>query len=188
MLRISKYLFFVLLLTSYTNSYAEVVESGVSFTDSTTVADTPLVLNGTGTRKATIFKVKVYAAGLYTATKSNSAEEILLMKTPSYLRMVFVRDVGREKFVDGFIEGIEENNEATPELMNTLEKFNRNMRDVKDGELAELTFIPGDRVIAKIGLGDTFEVVDEVFPTALLRVWLGKSPPNKSLKEGLLGK
>ena len=51
-----------------------------------------LSLNGVGTRKATIFKVKVYDAALYLEKKSKNAEEILDSNQIKRVDMFFLRD------------------------------------------------------------------------------------------------
>lgn len=72
---------------------AGTVIEGVDFKDSLEVAKSKLILNGAALRTATIFKVKVYAIGLYTAAKSSDPAEIVAAKTPKLVRMKFLRDV-----------------------------------------------------------------------------------------------
>ena len=66
----------------------------VTFPDSVKAGNAELLLNGLGLRKATMFNVKVYVAGLYLPQKSSDAGQILAANRPWRLELRFVRDVG----------------------------------------------------------------------------------------------
>lgn len=70
--------------------------AGVTMADASTVEDRPLVLNGMGVRKATIFRVKVYVAGLYLERRSRSAADIIRSEQTKRLDVVLLRDVDRD--------------------------------------------------------------------------------------------
>src|SRR3954471_3133323 len=78
---------------------------GVTMADAITVEDRPLVLNGMGVRKATIFRVKVYVAGLYLERRSRSAADIIRSEQTKRLDVVLLRDVDRGDAVDAWREG-----------------------------------------------------------------------------------
>jgi hypothetical protein len=60
------------------------------------------------------------------------------------------------------------------------------MRDVKTGDSITLDFSGGKvDVFINNALIDSME--GESFLSALLAIWLGPKPPNKPLKEGILG-
>ena len=80
---------------------------GVSLPDRMQAPDRqPLVLNGMGVRKATLFKVKVYVAGLYLPESSSDAQAIIDQDRARHLTLHFVRDVDagdiREAWQEGF--------------------------------------------------------------------------------------
>jgi len=68
--------------------------AGVSVPDQSQVESSTLVLNGLGLRQATILKVNVYVAALYTAKATSDPNAILGSNTPKQLVLHFVRDVG----------------------------------------------------------------------------------------------
>src|SRR4051812_36731362 len=72
------------------------------FQDSINFDGKTLRLNGTGIRKATIFNVEVYAAGLYLEQKSLNALEILNSKSVKIIEMKFLRDVSSDKMKDAW--------------------------------------------------------------------------------------
>lgn len=170
------------------HSYAQVEESGVQFPETQDLGDTKLLLNGTGTRLATWFKVHVYAAGLYVAGKSTDATKILESETPKYLAMQFVRSVGAEKLRDAWETGLKNNSEDFNRVKDSLKQLNAAMKDVEEGDRMEVAFYPGDMVVLKMSGGSSVTIKDKYFPRDLLAVWLGATPPNEELKDGLLGR
>lgn len=173
---------FLILLTS-----TELLASD-DFTPPTTyqLGDSELILNGFGYRKATIFKVKVYLAALYLTEKMNSPELVLGSHSPKVVSMKFVRDVSNEKLREGWEKGINSNFAAAKDIATEFQHFQSLMRDIKDGEVLKFEFLNNSVTVyindTKIG-----EVDSQTFQTALLSVWLGKNPPNESLKQELLG-
>ena len=163
-------------------------ESGVTFPASSFVNETKLELVGTGTRKATIFGVKVYAAAYYAASIDSNAATHLAAKTPSKLMMIFLRNVTSDKLQKAWNEGIEKNSPGGfSKVAASLKKLNGLMKDVNAGDRFTFTFIPEKGVEAQIGRTPAVMLEDSSFVSALLSVWFGEHPPNKALKNGLLG-
>ena len=100
------FLIFSLLMTS--NVFA-LKMADKELKDSLTMQGKELVLNGAGIRKATIFNVKVYVAGLYTKSKSNDPKKILDSTDPKYIIMHFLRDVDKDKISGAWSEAFENN-------------------------------------------------------------------------------
>ena len=69
---------------------------GVNFPDQAQVEGSNLTLNGLGLRQATMLKVSVYVAALYTAKPSADPNAILGSDSPKELILQFVRDVGAD--------------------------------------------------------------------------------------------
>jgi len=157
------------------------------FPSKVTIENQPLVLNGVGTREATIFSVDVYHAGLYVKQKSTDPKVILNAAAPKYLEMHFVRDVDRDDIVGAYEEGFEKNcKEVCGQIRNEIKAFNGLMKNMKEGETMALEFLPKTTKIS-FNSKETGKVDGEAFGKTLLTIWLGKSPPNAGLKEGLLG-
>src|SRR5438034_5603875 len=82
---------------------------GVNFPDQAQVEGSNLMLNGLGLRQATMLKVSVYVAALYTAKPSADPNAILGSDSPKELILQFVRDVGADDLRKGWEEGFEKN-------------------------------------------------------------------------------
>lgn len=159
---------------------------GVKLPDAITVGQTALTLNGAGTRRATIFRVRVYVAGLYLEKKSSSPESILTSPGPKQLTMQFVRAVDADDIADAWRRGFEENNPKTIPLTTKLNYLINGLGDMEVGSTIILSF-SGQGVTLRAGqLTNT--VNDPNFAAAVLKIWLGANPPDEGLKTGLLGK
>jgi Chalcone isomerase-like len=88
--------------------------AGVSVPDQVQVEDSTLVLNGAGLRQATMLKVNVYVAALYTAKATSDPDAILGSSTPKQLVLQFVRTVGAADLNKAWEEGFTAN--AKPQL------------------------------------------------------------------------
>ena len=80
-------LFIFLILSSASVSKAEVIIDNFSFSEETTVDAKKLFLNGTAFRKASLFNVKIWLAGLYLESKSNQSDEILSSPSVKMIRI-----------------------------------------------------------------------------------------------------
>ncbi|MCP4501607.1 MAG: hypothetical protein GY822_16740 [Deltaproteobacteria bacterium] len=148
-------------------------------------ADT-LVLNGKGMREATVFKVDVYEGALYLKKKSSNATVILKTDAPWSLKMNFVRDVKKGKLTSAWSDGFKNN--AGGKGQTGLKKLNSWMGNIKDGQSMSFTYVPGVGTEVRFAGKVKGTIKGADFGRALLSVWLGKTPPSKRLKKGLLGK
>lgn len=160
--------------------------AGVSLPDQATVGEKALVLNGLGLRTATMLKVKVYVIGLYLESKSNDAGAIIGSRQNKRLEIHFVHNVTAKELRDGWKEGFEDNYKDVDSIKNEIAKFNASMRDVKSGDSIVLD-ISGDTVAVMINGSKIDSMKGNAFQQALLSIWLGRKPPNKGLKKGILG-
>ncbi|MCW8936039.1 MAG: chalcone isomerase family protein [Gammaproteobacteria bacterium] len=164
--------------------------AGISFSEQVSVdgIEKQLVLNGAGIRYKFFFKI--YAGALYLPAKQSSADAVL--KTPQANRVVmhFLYDeVEKEKLVNAWLEGFEENVESAVfiALKDRLDKFNAMFLNLHKGDVVLLDYIPeqGTRVTIK---GEQKGVINGAdFNQALLSVWLGKEPVTEELKDAMLG-
>ena len=165
---------------------------GINFSDTIEIEGKNFVLNGAGMRikKIAFVGVKVYAAGLYLESKEKNPARILNEDVSKCLLMHFVySNVGREKLKEAFLEGFQSNNSIlTEKLRSSVDRFLSFWDDMKSGDEAKLIYIKdkGTKVIIKNREIGTIEGKD--FSRLLFSVWLGDNPPNKELKEGLLGR
>lgn len=147
----------------------------------------PLLLNGAGVRKKFFFKV--YAAGLYLPAYQTSTAAVLKLPGPKRVRMHFLyKEVEREKLVNGWQEGFENNLDSASfqQVATRLTKFNQLFRTMQRGDVIDLDYRPatGTHVLFNGKLQGTIEGAD--FYAALLQVWLGDEPADSKLKSALL--
>jgi hypothetical protein len=161
---------------------------GVSFPERLQVDGTELTLNGLGMRKATFLKVNVYVAALYVTRPSRDPKLLLQSTGPEELILHFVRDVGVDDLTKAWNEGFERNSkEQLAAFKDRIARLNGWMSDMKSGQ--RLTFIrrPGAGVEVQVNGTAKGSIEGDDFARALLAIWLGASPPNPELKQGLLG-
>ena len=155
--------------------------------DQVTVAGKSLKLNGAGLRQATILKVNVYAAGLYLEKPSGDGEAIANSDQAKSIEMIFMRDVSAKQMAEAFGEGFEKNCVAgCAELKQFISKLQGLLKDMKKGETMAFHFLP-EGVEVMIRGQKAGSVGDKAFSHQLIRVWIGKNPPNAGLKDGFLG-
>ena len=160
---------------------------GKSFSDSATVGGKKLVLNGLGMREATVFKVDVYAGGLYLPAKSKDAKAIITTDQPWRLELKFVRDVDKSDMTKAFSKGFAKNAAGAAALKPKIAKRNGMMRDIDDGSSMALSYVPDKGTSLELAGKKVGTIKGADFAKGLLSVWLGKKPPNAGLKRGLLG-
>jgi len=162
--------------------------SGVKLPDQVTVQGKTLKLNGTGLRQATILKINAYAAGLYLENTMHEADAIANSDQAKSIEMVFMRDVSAKQMADAFAEGFDKNCLAgCTELKPNIAKLQGLLKDMKKGETMAYHFL-ADGVDVMIRGQKMGRVGDKAFSHQLIRVWIGKNPPNSELKDGLVGK
>jgi hypothetical protein len=161
---------------------------GVSFPDRMRVDSSELTLNGLGARKATFLEVNVYVAALYSQQPSRDPKVLLAASGPDELILQFVRNVGVDDLTKAWNEGFERNSKSQlPAFKDRIAKLNSWMTDMKTGQ--RLTFIRRPGAGIEVGVNGTVKgtIEGDDFARALLAIWLGETPPNPELKQGLLG-
>ncbi len=153
------------------------------FQDLFSVAGQHLKLNGLGLRKATLFKVRVYAAGLYLMTPSQNSQAILNSPHPKVLVMKFLRDVSQQQINEAWEATFQK---STIKFAQELIQLKKIMPNAKKGDTLEYVFF-NDKTEFRIN-----KIVIENMPSgewgkALLATWIGDNPPTEELKRGLLG-
>ncbi len=146
-----------------------------------------LILNGAGIRSKFFFKI--YIGALYLEKGSRDAAKIIETDSVKRIVMHFLYDeVSKEKLVDGWNEGFENNTDSKQlaQLGERIKAFNAFFDTVHAGDVIVLEYQPqiGTGVIIKgkrKGL-----IVGKDFNDALLRIWLGKDPVTTDLKKAML--
>ena len=117
----------------------------MNFEDRIRLADTDLVLNGTGLRAVLMFKG--YAAGLYLLKKARTPEQVLATPGAKRVQMKMLLDVEAKEFVKAIDVGIKRNSSEAQQaaLKDRMAQFDRNVAQigtVKKGDVVNLDFIP----------------------------------------------
>nr|NIP72653.1 hypothetical protein [Gammaproteobacteria bacterium]NIR97648.1 hypothetical protein [Gammaproteobacteria bacterium]NIT63309.1 hypothetical protein [Gammaproteobacteria bacterium]NIV20227.1 hypothetical protein [Gammaproteobacteria bacterium]NIX11238.1 hypothetical protein [Gammaproteobacteria bacterium] len=97
--------------------------------------------------------------------------------------------VSTEKLIEVWTDGIRENH--TPEEAAALEprlnKTYRMFRTMHKGDVVQLDYLPGEGTRVSINGERVGTVSGADFYRAVLRVWLGRTPTDRRLKEAMLG-
>jgi hypothetical protein len=170
---------------------ATVEVAGVKLEETVHVANQDLKLNGAGIRYKVIFKV--YVAGIYLAEKKNKVEDILAVPGAKRITLVFLRDLGSESFGQAFMDGIKKNTDLAerakfvPQEL-TFGQLFASIPELKKGDILTTDWIPGSGTMVSLNGKKIIDSVPDVqFYNALLKIWLGRSPPDSKLKSALLG-
>jgi hypothetical protein len=175
-----------------TSAQAQAVEVGnAKFPATATVGNTSLQLNGAGMRYKLV--IKVYAAGLYVQTKSNSVDAILAAPGPKRIHVVMQRGIDGRELGKLFTEGMRKNapkEEFSKSVPGTLEmgEIFAAKKMLEAGDTFYADYIPGQGTQVIINgkqYGDTIK--EPEFYKSLLLIWLGKDPADWKLKDALLG-
>lgn len=173
-------------------AWADLTVAGVKYEDATEVAGSKLALNGAGIRTKVIFKV--YTAGLYLAKKAATPDEVLAQPGAKRISLTMLRDVDADEFGAAFAKGIEDNNDAAAlaRLGPSIQRMNRIFADHKKlatGDSIAIDWVPGAGTLIRVkGAAQGEPIREPEFYAALLRIWLGAAPADRSLKDALLGK
>jgi len=161
---------------------------GIEFPSHLQLEGNELTLNGLGMRKATFLKVNVYVAGLYVVRPSRDARALVESNGPDELILHFVRSVGVDDLRKAWVEGFARNSQAeVAALQGRVSQLNAWMSDVKAGERLIFVRRPGVGVRVEVNGTTKGVIAGDDFSRAFLAIWLGATPPNAELKDGLLG-
>jgi hypothetical protein len=161
---------------------------GVNISDTTTVGNQKLVLNGAGLRKKLF--IKVYTGALYLPAKQNSPDFILTGDTPRQLVMHFVFDVEKEKIAEAWQEGLTANTpKASAGVKQAFATLSSWMEDMKKGEKIVMTYVPGTGTTVEVKGRSKGVLPDKAVADAILATWIGPKPgPGEDFKKAVLGR
>ena len=165
--------------------------AGVKYESTEQVGTAKLQLNGAGIR----YKfVKVYTAGLYLPAKAATPEAVYASAGPKRIHIVMLREINAEELGKLFTRGIEQNvtreefTKVIPAVIRMSDVFSLRKR-LLPGEWFTIDYMPGTGSVITINGQRVPEPIKEPeFFTALMKIWLGKSPADTQLKDALLGK
>ena len=161
--------------------------AGVRLPSVVQVGEKLLLLNGMGLRTRTVFKVKVYVAGLYLEKRSTDAAAVIASDQPKRVELVFLRDLDRAQITDAIGEGFARNSkDKSGALKPRLEKLKGFIPDVKEQDRLVITYLPGKGTSVAVRGTEKGVLEGKDFADALFAVWLGNDPVDADLKSALL--
>ncbi len=174
-------------------AFAQTTEvAGVKFPNTAQVGNTKLQLNGAGVRFKVVFKV--YAAGLYLTEKATTTEAVLATPGPRRLQIVMLRDIDGNELGKLFTKGMEQNapreefSKSIAGIMRMSDIFSARKK-LLAGESFAVEWVPGTGTVISVnGKVEGAPIKEPEFYSALMKIWLGKSPADPLLKDALLGK
>lgn len=165
---------------------------GVKYEASEQLGSARLVLNGAGVRYKAIFKV--YTAALYLGAKVGTPDEVYAAPGPKRMHIVMLRDIDANELGKLFTRGMQDNaprEEFSKSIAGTLRMSDifSAKKKLTAGEYFYIDWAPGVGTTVVINGKAAGEPIKEPeFFTALMKIWLGKSPADAQLKSALLGK
>jgi len=149
-----------------------------------------LVLNGAGLR--TLLGFRVYVAALYLPEPQHEAAQVLDGDVPKRLQVTLLRNITTEKNLDALKDGLIANN--SPVEMGGIKTevghflaLLQQVHEIQAGTVIVLDYLPGVGTQVEIGNKDLGTIQGERFNRAVLKIWLGSNPIQRSLKKALLG-
>jgi hypothetical protein len=162
---------------------------GVTFPDSYTVDGQTLILNGIGVRRVTIFRVRIYVAGLYLPRQSHDAAAIMASRGPTVLRLEFIHSGSKAQVEKQYREGEAQNcghGGCAASDQSDFERLVAAAPAVEPGDTSTYIFTDkGVKVLANDKMIGDFADVD--LARQLLRGFIGDHPPTQELRSALLG-
>ena len=164
---------------------------GVKYEATQQLGNAKLHLNGAGVRYKAVFKV--YAAGLYLASKAATPEEVLAAPGPKRLQIVMLRDIDGSELGKLFTRGMQDNapreefSKSIPGTLRMSDIFSAKKK-LTAGESFSIDWVPNVGTLVVVNGKPQGEPIKEPeFFSALMKIWLGKSPADSQLKSALLG-
>jgi hypothetical protein len=173
-------------------SAAQVDVAGVKLNDTLDLRGSTLQLNGAGVRYKLV--IKVYTAGLYLQGKAATPEAVLAAPGPKRLQITMLRDIDGNELGKLFTRGMQDNasrEEFAKSIPGTIKmgEIFATRRKLTAGESFAVDWVPGTGTVISVNGKTAAEPIKEPeFFSALMHIWLGKSPADAQLKDALLGR
>jgi Chalcone isomerase-like len=171
-------------------SLAHAIEvDGIRMAESVDVNGQHLVLNGCGTRHATIFRVNVYVAGLYLPARMTDSAQILADGTFKHLIAVFKRGVGRDQAQGAFRDSIRQAaGGQAGAIASDISRFEQWVPGWEENQRMVATYTPGTGVSITATQARAPFTAGTAFGTALFGTWAGTRPVDDELRDYLTGR
>ncbi len=161
--------------------------SGVSVSEKLNIESKPMLLNGIGIRSKFFFDL--YVGSLYLSTKTRDADEAMGEKFAAIRLNIISGLITEDKMQEAIVEGFEHatNGNVKPIKANIDEFMSLFDTGIKEGDQFTFVFHKGVGVTAYKNMNKLTDIKSETFRHALMAIWLGHKPAQKSLKKKMLG-
>jgi hypothetical protein len=144
-----------------------------------------LLLNGIGTRTATLFAIKVYHAAFYSDRSIKNLDDALTAPNPKRLDIRYVRDFDLKETSDAWVFQFHESaGIEPPALEREIKELVSFQKAIRKGDVHRFDFEDG-KTIFSINDERRGEIEGAPFQKALLTLFFGPNPPTKDLQRGL---
>ena len=162
--------------------------AGVQVSETVSIGETELQLNGAGIRRKVFFKI--YVGSLYLEEKGTVASEIYQRDGARRVQLdILYKKLSKEQLVDAWNDGFRSNleSEELKSLQARIDSFNQVFSEVVKGDQIQLDYAPGKGTAVRIKGELKTTIPGKDFSDALLSIWLGEKPADYNLKEAMLG-
>ncbi len=164
---------------------------GIAVADTVRLGGVDLQLNGAGIRTRAVFKV--YVGAIYVTEKKPAAAEVIAQRGPKRVALHMLRDLTAEQLGGAMNDGLAANlSEAErTQFKSQIDELKATMDTVgaaREKSVVTLDYLPDAGIrIAIDGAPRGKSIAGEDFYRALLKIWLGDKPVDRSLKAAMLG-
>ncbi|MEM7261330.1 MAG: chalcone isomerase family protein [Planctomycetota bacterium] len=153
------------------------------------VAEIRLIRNGAGLCEWGIFSWDVYWAALYLERPTTRFADIVDSKKTKRIHLNFSRKLSREQMVDAYRAAFEANagKKRQAELKASIDQLLGMLTAVKAKDSLRLTYVPDVGTSLKLNGKQLGLIEGAEFGSLVFELYVGKKPPTKALKKGLLG-
>lgn len=181
---------FSLVLLPFSASALEIEGVKVPDTAQVVAGGAALPLNGAGVR--TRFFFRVYVGALYLGEKTKAAQAAISQSGAKRVALHILRELTAAQLSDALEDGLKNNHDAAQlAKLDSRTKELRALFDsakaVKPGDVILIDYLPGSGTRVTFNGDVKGTIAGEDFNRALLRIWLGESPADSDLKQGMLG-
>lgn len=162
--------------------------SGIELADDLTIAEQQLSLNGAGVRSK--FFMDLYVGSLYVPEPATNLDQVLAQPLAVIRLNITSGMITSDKMTDAIVEGFEAatDDNTAPIQANIDEFMGLFTEEVSKGD--QFTFVThkGAGVTSFKNDEEQATIEGEVFRQALIKIWLGDDPAQKSLRKDMLAK
>ncbi|QYJ99587.1 chalcone isomerase family protein [Shewanella alkalitolerans] len=169
------------------NTLAANILADVPLADEIILSEQTLQLNGAGIRSK--FFMDLYVGSLYTQSPSQTLESVLNAPRVAIRLNIVSGMITSEKMQDAIIDGFDDATDGEPEVIQPqIDAFMALFSaPIAEGDQFTLEAVKDLGVTAYKNGEKQATVEGEAFRKALLKIWLGDKPAQKSLKRAMLG-